>query len=245
MLETRDKEIRENNEEVKGVNENNENKKTLKFIVGLICLAVLGVAVNLAISLKLIFPENVIEWVSGSSNPIISLWIISILVASALIILFQTGAKLSFLKLEIPPHPLFSYVFGLPVWATSSVFVLAIIGLAIFQPVCQSPTAIIDVSSLDEDALIQYDGEAIYAKTGAKLTLKAVPGDNAVTFCSWSTAGSAVNSISPTTSCTTQLHLSNQPGREAITLTLSKSFCSVKSISQLELIVEPYEEEEE
>jgi hypothetical protein len=234
--------VEEKGEEIK---ESTENKKTLKFIVGFICLVALSIVINLAISLKLIFPENIIEWVSGSSNPITSLWIISILVASAMIILFQTGAKLPFLKLEIPKHPLFSYVFGLPVWATSSVFVVAIISLAVFQPVCQSPTATVNITSLDEDALIQYDGESIHAKVGANLTLKAIPGDNAVTFCSWSSVGSAVNSIGPTSSCTTQLHLSNQPGREVITLTLSKSFCSVKSMIPLELIVEPYEEEEE
>ena len=237
----------ENHEEVndgKRGEEIKENKKVYKFIVGFICLVALSVVINLAISLKLIFPENVIEWVSSANNPIVSLWIISVLVSSAVIILIQTGAKLSFLKLEIPKHALFSYVFGLPIWATASVFIVSIICLAFFQPVCQSPSAVIDVTSLDDNALMQYDGESIHAMVGAKLTLKAIPGDNAVTFCSWSSAGSAVNSIGPTSSCTTQLHLSNEPGREVVTLTLSKSFCSVKSIIPLELIVEPLQEEE-
>lgn len=226
-------------EENKEDKKNEEDKKTLKFIAGFLFLAALSVVINLAISLKLVFSENIIEWVSSANNPIISLWIISALVASVIIILIQSGAKLSFLKIEIPKHPLFSYLLGLPVGVTLFILIISAIVLAFFQPVCESPAAIIDVTSLREDALIQYDGESIHAKTGAKLTLKAVPGDNAVAFCSWTFTGDILDSIGPISSCTTQLHLSNQPSQGIILLTLTRSFCSVKSTVPLNLSVEP------
>jgi len=216
-------------------------KKAGQFVAGAITLVLLTFGIELAISLKLMFPDSVTEWIGASSNPRLLLWIVSILTPSALIILIKIGVKIKFLEkwVEGFDHP---YLLGLPEWAYISIFTLSVIGLAFFPPACESPTATIQVTSLD-NSLIEYTGRSVTATVGTKLSIEAVSNEKSVMFCEWSAVGSAINTIGPKSSCATQVSLANKPGKAIISLKLSKSFCSVTSTSPIEIVVVPGEEE--
>jgi hypothetical protein len=219
-------------------------KNASQFIAGAATLVLLILGIELAISLKLMFPDSVIEWVGASSNPRLALWVISVLISSSLIILIKVGVKLPVLKpwIEAPDHPLFSYLLGLPLSAILSILLFSGISLAFLVPLCESPTATIQVTTLD-NSIIEYAGRSVTATVGTKLNIEAVANQNSVMFCEWSAVGSAVNTIGPKSSCTTQVNLANKPGKAIVTLTLSKSFCSVTSTNPIELIVIPKKEE--
>jgi len=210
------------------------------FVSGIIFLALLTLIINLAISLKLFLPESVTEWIGSSSSPRLALWIVSILAASFVIVILKLGVKLPFLKhwVERPDHPIFTYILGLPLGVALSVLALSGFGLVFLGPVCQSPFANIEVTSINDES-IEYDGRSITAKTGARLTLTANVSDSSLVFCTWSSTGSAIRTIGPRSVCTTQASLSDEPSRGIITLTLVKNFCSVQSTNPLEIIVVP------
>ena len=215
-------------------------KKISVLVAGAVFLILLTLGIYLAISLELIFPASVIEWIGASGNPRLALWIASCLFASFVITTLKVGVKLPFLKpwVERPDHPFFTYLFGLPLEVVLSILILSGIGQFILRPVCDSPFANIEVISLNDD-IIEFNGKLVTAKAGAKITLVANVNNNAVVFCSWSSTGTAIKTIGPKSSCTTQASLSNEPDRGIITLTLSSSFCSLKSTSPLEILVVP------
>ena len=216
-------------------------KKTITAITGIAFLFVLSVVINLGISLKLLLPSNIIEWAGESYNAQLTLWIISVLFSSFILALLSLGIKLPFIKpwVERPDHPVYTYIFGLPLWAILSIFVLSGLSLFFLGPVCESPFAVIEASTLNKNDLVDYDGNIITARAGSKLTLSATVKDNSVVFCSWSSTGEVIKTIVPQSSCITQASLSPEPGKGIITLTLSKNFCSLRSITPLELIVIP------
>lgn len=216
-------------------------KQTVIIFASTLFLALLSVGINLAISLKILFSESVIDWVGSSNNPPLALWIISVFFASFVIAMLNLGVKLPFIKVwvERPDHPLFTYILGLPLWVVIFTLVFSGLSLVFLGPVCESPFADIEVVALQEGDIISFDGKSISVKPGARLTLNAVVNSSSVVFCSWSATGSAVKSINPQSSCATQVNIASKTSRGIITLALSKSFCSVKSTNPLEVIVVP------
>jgi hypothetical protein len=215
-------------------------KQVAKYIVGAITLFVLSLGIEIAISLKLFLSESIIEWINSASNPRFSLWLISILIVSSILTLIKIGVKLPLLTpwIESSIHPLISYLLGLPLLVTIAIAVLAGVSLAFLGPRCESPTANVKVTSLD-DSIIYYDGKSLTVKAGSTLTVEALPNENTVVFCVWSSTGKAITNIGPKSACISQIELDNEPGKGIVTLTLSKSFCSVSSTHPIEIITVP------
>lgn len=214
-------------------------KQVGKYVVGAITLFILSLGIEMAISLKLFLSESIIEWINASSNPHLSLWLLSILIASSILTLIKIGIKLPVLTPFIDStHPLLSYLLGLPLLVTIAIGILAGASLAFLGSTCQSPIASIKATSLN-DSIIYYDGKSLTAKAGSTITVDAVPGGNAVVFCSWTSTGKAITNIGPKSACTSEIDLANQPGRGIVTLTLSTSFCSISSTHPIEIITVP------
>jgi hypothetical protein len=216
-------------------------KNVRLYVSGAVSLLLFSIAINLAASLNLLFPSSVIEWIGASRNPRITLWVTSLLSASFIYVALQLGIKLPSIKawVERPDHPVFNYLLGLPLGVVLSITAISSLALFLSAPVCESPIAIIQAASLNGGE-VKYDGKVINAEPDARITLAAISQENSIVFCTWETTGTAIKSLNPRSSCKTQLSVSNQPGdRGIITLTLSKSYCSLRSTNPLEVLVIP------
>jgi hypothetical protein len=204
-------------------------------VTSAIALLFLILAIHFGISLNLIVPKSIIEWISASSSPQLALWTVSTLIAAVLVTLSALGFVDLPNKLSQANRELFLYLFGLRWWVTLVISVISVTILIFVQPVCQSPTASIRVR-VQNNETFEYSGMPIDAKPGDMITLSAISNDNTVIFCSWSNTGTAVERINSKALCSTQVQLSNDEGRGIITLTASKSSCSVVTTTPLEIV---------
>ena len=214
-------------------------ERFVRFVLSAAVLVGLIVAIRYGISLNLLVPGGVIDWIGDSTNPRITIWVVSSLIGSVVITLPQIGIKAAWANnLSQINHLLFTYLIGLSPWITMPIIAAAIVSLVVLQPVCQSPTASIRVR-LQNNETFEYQGKPIEAKAGETISLSATSNDSAVIFCSWSSTGSAISSLSAKSVCNTQVHLAKGHGKGIVTLSLSKSSCSVVSTTPLQIITVP------
>lgn len=214
-------------------------KNADSLVSGAIVLVLFTVLLRLAISLKFFLPDSLTEFISESSNPGLSLWIVSGLVVMGTAFLIKIGVKIPALEKWIEkPARFFSLLLVYPTVFYVSILVFLGLSLYFLKPVCESPVVNIKVTSTDET--MKHDRDSVTARLGTNLTLEADTKEMSLISCRWSATGDAINVIGPQSSCITQVRLANnKPGRGIVTLTVAKSSCSVTSTHPLEIIAVP------
>lgn len=208
------------------------------FTLSAIALVIVALLLRLAISLKLVLPDSLIDWISASQNPRLALWLVGGLGAAGLAFLLKIGVKIPWFKDWLDtPAAFLKPALAFPTLLYGSILVVLGISLYFLGPICESPAVNISVTSADET--MKYDGRSVTAKPGSILTLEATTKDTSVIFCKWSTTGNAVEAINPQFLCATQISLVNKPGRGIVTLTVSKTSCSITSTYPLEINIMP------
>ncbi|MFT3894826.1 MAG: toll/interleukin-1 receptor domain-containing protein [Anaerolineales bacterium] len=214
-------------------------ERIVQFSLSTAVLIGLILIIRFGISLKLFGPGGINDLINASSEPRLALWLVSIAFGSFIITLPRIGIKSewaeTFSKIS---HFLFTYLVGLSPWITIPIFASAVVGLVLFRPVCQSPTALIQVR-LDNNDTFEYQGKPIEARSGETIFLNVVSNDDDVIFCSWTSTGPAISSVGSPSHCNTQVRLAGEAGKGIVTLSLSKSSCSAVTTTPLQIITVP------
>ena len=210
-----------------------ECTKIWKWFVGFVIYLVLGWICRWLITLQLLIPRNIISWLSESKSPTMALWLFSYGITALVLIGIHTGVK--FPLIQRNKHWLWDYILGLSLGKLIFFSVCCFIGLVLLQPQCGSPAIAVRMLSSDEQTVLSSENK-VKVQPNSNFILEAKSIDGSIIICKWTYVGEMINGISPQSSCTTNVSLSNQTGEAMITLSASPSFCSTTSTYPIQLI---------
>ncbi len=216
-----------------------KTRKPLEVLRGLGLLVVLWAAALIAVRLQLVFPRSVVEWLSKSPNPQQALVAFSALVSSGVLALLRLGIEVPRVKPLMASEAVRAYITGIPLWTLAFIFAIAIAGLFLVFPPCQSPTYVIFRAEGRPDAY--RPGGKLLAAPGESLAISAESiQKDAILSCRWQYIGETFETIGTNSGCEINLKLSGQPGNGLLTLQASQNFCNQSSVFSLDVeIVSP------
>lgn len=214
-----------------------------KKLFGLITFLVFSGLVYWALSLRLLVPLPVTRWLNQSKQPALATFLFSTSITSAAWLLVWLGIEIPTIspftkknqeEKSEEQKKLWSYVFGMPIWATIFLGLASISGLWFIRPICESPAIVFNVQSNDD---YSYSGFDITLKPNTSIILEASSVNDDLLNCNWSYVGKAIQSLSPTMSCTTMISVKNADSQAIVTLVASKGLCTQITSIPLQLII--------
>lgn len=187
----------------------------------------------LVIGIVLINPSTLAVWIAKwSSNPLITLWSVSILISSLFYLLPKISGSL---KIQIPivsgeiGKKIVACWFSLPYIVLGVFIAIGMIGIFSTKSPCQPPVVTMTATFSGNVQSISA-GSTLYTIVTPSALLKAKNESGIAMVCNWKYAGEAITSM-PQTGCDINVLFSQNPGDIAVvTLHAMDSSCYQISI---------------
>jgi hypothetical protein len=211
------------------------SRKILEFISGLTVFLVLWAAAFGAARFHMLFPRQVLLWLSQSPNPLQAALSFSALVGSTALGLVRLGIEIPQLKVLIAAERVRKYFTGLPFWAIGVIFALSLTGLLTVFPSCQPPASVF--FDVGQETLRPAD--TLTVKPGATVSIAVRPiQKDVILSCQWQYAGSAFETLGANNGCEIIVQFARQPGDGFLTLQASQDFCRQSTVFPLRVKVQ-------
>ena len=209
-------------------------RKPLEFVSGLAVFLVLWAGAMGAVRFHLIFPRQLLVWLSQSPNPQQAVISFGALVSIGVMVLIRLGIEIPQLKPLISSESVRRYLGGLPFWAMGSIFALSMAGLLVVFPSCQPPPSVL----FDVGGTTLHPADTLSAKPGESVTISVKPiQEDAILSCEWQYAGDAFDNLGANNGCEINIEFARRPGSGFLTLLTAQDFCRESSVFSLRVQV--------
>jgi hypothetical protein len=211
------------------------SRKLIEFVSGLTVFLVLWAGAFGSIRFHLLFPHQVLIWLSQSPNPQQAVVSFSALVGSSALGLVRLGIEIPQLKLFFSVERIRKYFTGLPFWTIGIIFAFSLTGLLVVFPSCQPPASVL--FNIGENTLRPTDTLIVHPGDTVSISVQPMQKD-VILSCQWQYAGDAFEMLGTSNGCDIIVQFSRHPGDGYLTLQASQDFCGQSTVFPLRVQVE-------